>query len=301
MAADRSPPGPDQPAGELLQRRLVAQVAALRRHETAARTGDADGVHRARVACDRLRCALKTYRPLVDAALTGPVDAELGWLRGLLGEVRDAQVAHVRLRKLVVQQAPDPGTGAVLERLDLAYTERGRATSAALVAGLDSDRHEDLQASLSALVDDPPWSSVAGAPARAVLPGRVLRAWRQLDRQMEAVEAAPDRGEALHQVRRRAKRLRYAVETLEPAWGADARRLGRATAVLTAHLGEYQDTVVSRRDLLALAAVAEAAGEDPSVWLDLAEREAEGAAALDRHLPGVWAGLSRKRLRRWLR
>lgn len=301
MTGGAAPDAPGMAAGDVLQRRLTEQVAELRRRERLARSGDAESVHRARVACSRLRSALLTHGELVDAQVTVPVRLELGWLRGLLGEVRDAQVAHGRLRRLVEAQPATPETGAVLRRLDAAYDARGRAASAALAAALNGERHRDLDAVLVRLAEEPPWTPVAALPAREVLPAQVRRAWRRLEQRMRAVGAAADRDRALHQARREAKRLRYAAETLAPAWGEDARRLVAATTALTDVLGDRQDTVVSRRDLVVLADAATAAREDPSTWLLLEAREAEHAAELDRELPDVWAQLSRKRLRRWLR
>ena len=64
---------------------------------------------------------------------------------------------------------------------------------------------------------------------------------------------AEDRDAELHEVRKDAKRLRYAAEAVHTVWGKDAKRLAKAAKKLTSHLGERQDTVMSRPDLLEIA------------------------------------------------
>ena len=80
-----------------------------------------------------------------------------------------------------------------------------------------------------------------------------------------------DRGEltrtsALHDVRKAARRLRYAAETLAPVWGDEARELARAARALSEHLGDRQDLLLVRADLAAMADAAEAAGEPSRTW-----------------------------------
>ena len=118
---------------------------------------------------------------------------------------------------------------------------------------------------------------------------------------MASVDDAEDRDAELHEVRKDAKRLRYAAEAVHTVWGKDAKRLAKAAKRLTSHLGELQDTVMSRPDLLRIASTADAAGESSVTWGVLLVREEERAAELDHELPHLWAKVSRKKLRRWLR
>ncbi len=286
------------PARVLLHERLATQVRELEARESEVRTGSPEGVHKARVACRRLRAALATFRPLLDREVTDPVRDELRWLGGVLGGARDNHVVHARLGALLAELGQD---GPARERLDTVYDARGRIAQAAAEQALDSDRHRDLVASLDRLVDRTPWREEAHRPAAEVLPDLVARDWRRVRRGMRHVDDAPDRDHALHRVRKDAKRLRYAAETLEPVWGPDATRLVVAATALQEHLGERQDTVVSRADLRDLRAGAEAAGEDVAAYQRLHDREVERAVALDRDLPGVWGGLSSKDLVRGLR
>lgn len=289
-------------AGTVLHRRLAEQVARLRLRTGQAADDDPEGVHQARVACRRLRSALATFRPLLDREVTDPLREELRWLGRELGPARDTRVARERMTALVAEQPEEHLPGPVRRRLDRGYDERAAAARAAVDATLGTPRFRDLLADLDRLVAEPPWTDRADLPAAEVLPKRVRRDWKRLRRSMAAAEEAreQDRDEAMHRARKDAKRLRYAAETLKPVWGKDAARLARAAKRLTSHLGERQDTVLTRGDLLRMAAEAEQAGESCLGWGVLLAHEERNAADLDRDLPRVWKAASRKRLRRWL-
>jgi inorganic triphosphatase YgiF len=84
VLGDRLPPEarlgsakPGKPAARVVQRRLAKQVAELLRRDSQIRRGEDEGVHRARVACRRLRSALATFRPLLDREVTDPLRDEI--------------------------------------------------------------------------------------------------------------------------------------------------------------------------------------------------------------------------------
>jgi CHAD domain-containing protein len=126
----------------------------------------------------------------------------------------------------------------------------------------------------------------------------VRREWKRVRNGVRDAPAYDDH--AMHQVRKDAKRLRYAAETLAPVWGKDAQRLAKAAKRLTQHLGERQDTVVTREHLVRLAAVAAGEGEASFTWGRLHAREQRHAEELDARWDDVWQRASRKKLRRWL-
>ena len=308
VLGDRAPSAPslpevgvDLPAGRVLQRRLMRQLGELKRRDSEMRRHRDDGVHQARVACRRLRSALATYRPLVDREVTDPIRTEIKWLGRALADARDAKVVRDRLRAMVDAEPDDVVVGPVRRRLDTTFGERARAGWAQVDETLSSDRYFDLLTDLDRLVADPPWTEKAARPAEDVLPRRVRKDWRRLKRRMANLDEAEDRDAELHEVRKDAKRLRYAAEAVHTVWGKDAKRLAKAAKKLTSHLGELQDTVMSRPDLLRIASTADAAGESSVTWGVLLVREEERAAELDHELPHLWAKVSRKKLRRWLR
>ena len=74
-----------------------SRSAALIDVDPAVRVDLEDAVHKMRVATRRLRSALATYRRLLDTDVTEPIRAELKWLGGVLGSVRDAEVIRDHL------------------------------------------------------------------------------------------------------------------------------------------------------------------------------------------------------------
>jgi CHAD domain-containing protein len=126
----------------------------------------------------------------------------------------------------------------------------------------------------------------------------VRRPWKRLRNAVRALpELPPD--PALHAVRIKAKRARYAAEVMEPAFGRPARDFAKALTRVQDVLGEHQDAVVAGRWLRATAltmtdpAAVYAAGELGAV--ERAAAEASRAA-----WPEAWRAASRTGLRRWL-
>lgn len=298
-------PGRGRPAQRVLHAWIAEQVAEIARRDYEIRRGDdgvGTGVHKARVACRRLRGALATYRPLVDREVTDPIRAELRWLAHTLGPVRDLDVAHERLRALVEEEPAGCVVGPVRRRLGSTYGVRRREALAAAGEALESDRYYALRDALDRLVAAPPWTETAWSDAREVLPKRVRREYRRVRGRVETAtgSAGPERDEAMHAARRAAKRLRYAAEALEPVWGSDAKRLAKAAKTFASRLGTRQDAVVAGEDLLVLARAADAAGESTFTYGRLHAQEQGVGEKVDDALEQLWAQLSRKKLRRWL-
>lgn len=305
-------PGKERPARLVLHAWIAEQVAELARRDVEIRRGGSEGgedsdegIHKARVACRRLRGALATYRPLVDREVTDPIRVELRWLAHALGPARDLAVAHARLRELVEAEPDELVVGPVLGRLDGTYGARQRAALTAATEALSSERYYALRETLDRLVAAPPWTEDADVDAREVLRGRVGKEDKRLRRRTKTARALSgsdrdQRDEAMHAARRAAKRLRYAAETLEPVWGSDAKKLAKAAKGFASTLGTRQDAVVAGDDLLALAREAEAAGESTFTYGRLHERQQTVADRVDKELDALWARVSRKKLRRWL-
>jgi CHAD domain-containing protein len=131
-----------------------------------------------------------------------------------------------------------------------------------------------------------------------VLRGLVRAPWRHLWR---AVDELPDDppDPALHEVRIRAKRVRYAAEAVEPVFGRDARRFVERVTELQDVLGEHQDAVVAGQWLREAASssgdldVAFAGGM-------LAAIEHRAALASRGEWSAAWHAASRRKLRDWL-
>ncbi|WP_188300495.1 CHAD domain-containing protein, partial [Streptomyces sp. CBMA156] len=88
---------PETTVGQVLLARIEAQAVVLAELDDAVRADEPDAVHRMRVACRRLRSALRTFRRLFTAGATDDLAAELRWLATALGGARDREVLAARL------------------------------------------------------------------------------------------------------------------------------------------------------------------------------------------------------------
>jgi CHAD domain-containing protein len=268
-------------AGDVVQAQLVAQVEALRDDVAAVRRGEPEAVHRARIDCRRLRAALATFRPLLDRAVTDPLRDELRWLAGSLSGPRDQRVVGELLLGMLAAEPLELVAGPVSSRMRHAYAGEIAVT-------LDWDRYGALHDALHRVAAEPPWTEKAEAPADKTIRARVRKELARVQERYDALAGADQPDEALHELRKAAKRLRYAAETWAPVGGKDAKRARKAARLLTSHLGERQDTVMTRRHLVALARAADAAGEPTFTYGRLHERETRRATDLDEGLPDVW-------------
>jgi CHAD domain-containing protein len=291
-------------AGAVLLAHLQEQVDRLVLRDRGARTNEPDAVHQMRVATRRLRSALATYRPLLDQTRTDPLRAELKWLGQVLGQARDSEVLRWRLRDLLAAQPVELVLGPVGARVDLELQNRHETAHADLGAALDTKRYFRLLDALDDLVANAPLTARAGKPARKQLPALVGHAAGRVDRDARAVADAPTpeaREHRLHEVRKSAKRARYAAESVAPVVGKPARGLAEQMTALQEVLGEHQDSVAAQSLLLELAAAAYLSGENGfSYGLLHAEERARANEARRAYGPALKKASTTK-TRRWTR
>ena len=277
------------PVARVLGARLREQHDALLRAHVELRRGHEHGVHAARVALRRLRSALATYRPALSAEPTHRLRDELGWLSRALGAARDRHV--VRERLVALAESETEIAGPVLERIRSASWTSESETSVAEVLG--SQRHVDLLGMLDGFVAEPPWTERADRAAGPFLRRRVATEWERLAARVALVsgsEPGTASDEDLHEIRKAAKRLRYALETAELVWPRKPKGLRKRVRKLTELLGERQDTVVTRAALLELAAEADAAGEPTFTHGRLDRIEELHAVVLEERFHRAWSG-----------
>jgi CHAD domain-containing protein len=303
QAGDRSRPTRRSRAGEVVGAHIREQVQRMVEHDPRVRLDEPDAVHQMRVASRQLRSVLGAYHPLFDREVTDPIRDELKWLAGVLGAARDAEVMHERLRALVAAEPDDLVLGPVLARIDGELSARYRDAHTEVIEALDGERYLVLLRALDALVDAPPLADAARGKAADVIPRRVQRTWVRVRDAAAAAEAAePEhRDEALHEVRKAAKRARYASEAVTAVFGSDATAFAAKMKAVQGVLGDQHDSVVTRAELLAMAGRAFLAGENGFTFGRLhAHEEAEGEELAGTYA-GVWSGAARKKYRRWLR
>ena len=282
VPASREPA--DTTAVEVVRAWVARDVERLLAAETGVRLGDDEAVHDARVAVRRLRATLGVFRPVVDRALTEPVRDELQEVGRVLGAARDPHVEQTALVGRLVDEPVELVLGPVERRV---VDDRSAARDAALaraVALLDSPEHLRLLATLDAWAAALPRGPRADDDAEDVLPRRVARTWRALERRAEEAErAAGDaRDAARHEVRKAARRARYAATTAALVVGRPARRSASRAHDVQDVLGRQQDTVVRRETLRRLGVQAHLDGDNAFTFGRLHALEQAAAESAER-------------------
>jgi CHAD domain-containing protein len=211
---------------------------------------------------------------------------------------------HERLRKVVAEEPPELVLGPVARRIDAELEGRYRQAHDRVLAELDDKRYFRLLDQLDALVTDPPLVGDASKAAGKVLPRHVKRAWkrvRRYARQADAASSAEQRDELLHEVRKAAKRARYAGESVSVVFGSDATDFAAAFENLQEVLGEHQDSVVTRDVLRRMGVQAHLDGENGFTFGRLHGLEQRRGDESRERYAAAWQAASDKALRRWLR
>jgi CHAD domain-containing protein len=279
---------------------LREQRDALLAYDPAVRRDLPDSVHQMRVATRRLRSAFRSYRKIIDRAVTDPIGEELKWLAAELGVARDQEVLTERLKSRI-DAVPRPLLlGPVRGRLRVWTVAHGSGSRRRAVAVLDSKRYLALLDSLDALLADPPLLKAARGAAARIIPKAILKDYDRLAARVDhALElpAGEARDLAMHDARKAAKRARYAGEAATPALGKVAKKFAKRMKAVQTVLGDHQDSVVAREALRNLAIQAHAAGESAFTWGLLYGQEQAQAAERERELPEVWRKASDPDLR----
>lgn len=290
-------------SGDVLGVYFEAQRNALLQHDFPARHDEPDGVHKMRVATRRLRSALSTFRPVLEHRVTDPVRDELTWLGGRLGAARDAEVLRDRVLSGLRDDPHGSATGSVSDRIAIELHADHRVAHDRLSRTLRSRRYFELLDRLDTMIAELPLTARAEQPAGTVLTGLVRRSYRRLHRLVMIGPAAFD-GAGLdpwfHEIRKASKRLRYAAEALQPAFGEPARAMAGAAEHLQGILGEHQDSVVAR-EVLHDIGIRVQDHRDSSATIELLHaREQARANETAAAFTAAWDAVTDQRLRTWL-
>ena len=306
-AAPKTPAGPSRKelacgsATQAALAHLSSQVEELHTQDARLRTGGPGSVHKLRIAARRLRSALKTYGPVLDPDLADRLTEELRWLGASLADARDAQVLRERLHELVASQPVELVLGPVTTRIDDELREAERDGVEQALGALESGRYLRLLDALDELVQPAAFTSAGTAPAAEVLPRLLRRDGKRLRRAVKAVgraETEHERDLALHEARKKAKRLRYAAESAVPVLKKRSKRLAAEVKKVQQALGSHQDSVMSRRVLREYGVRAYLSGENGFTFGRLHALEEARAEAARREFAAAWHDVPRKTLRR---
>ena len=212
------------------------------------RSGDAEALHQTRVGVRRLRAALSAFRQILPPDALARWKGEAKWLAGELDTARELDT----FIDLAADSTDAQGTGvpflaALGERLVLART----AAYGDAVEALGSQRFAALPIDFAEWLDAPQWPR--DGHAKSVRHGQcdasivAARALKRMHRQLRKAGKHLDRLDPTerHQVRIKAKRLRYAAEFFGKTFGKSAHKrhekLVTSLDALLAALGELND------------------------------------------------------------
>jgi CHAD domain-containing protein len=269
---------PPRTVADLVAAACDHAVQRLLLHDPALRlTGDVEAVHQARVATRRLRSDLRSLRPFLDRDTARGLRAELAWLAGVLGAVRDLDVIAARI-DFGIAGLDEPAPSARQLLTAMLAAERAPALDE-VRAALTSPRYLALVAAVRRAAEEPPLAADVdpGLPAKPAAKVVTARSWRGVRRVGRPLRSGAHE-QQLHELRKLAKQARYAHELVAPLSGTRSATRRQHIEAMQDVLGELQDTVITRAWLR--RAVAGCPPDVAFVAGRLHEREAGRAAEL---------------------
>jgi CHAD domain-containing protein len=240
----------DEAAGQVLMR--LADIADQNVPGTLADL-DTEFLHDLRVSVRRARSVLREMRGVFPPAERAHLRTELRWVQALTGPVRDLDVQLLEWRELTALLSDErrADVGPLHDLLSRRRTVELRA----LERGLQSRRFADAMNEWRALAglgpaptSAPEWP-LAGVAIEAAAGDRIRSVHRRMVRDGSAIDdASPP--EALHDLRKRGKELRYLLELFGSLFPQPVvKPMVSALKALQDVLGRFQDCAV-QADLL---------------------------------------------------
>jgi CHAD domain-containing protein len=260
--ADESEAGPADP----VHRAVAEQVEQLLVWDRAVREDVYDSVHQMRVTTRKLRSLLQASPEAFGISDDAWVLDELRELASVLGVARDAEVLAERYERALDELPKELVRGRVRERLVDGAKRRYKAGLRRSLAAMRSERYFRLLDALDWVVAAEPSPTESGEEHPPVT---IDAAYKKVRKAAKEAADTPDehQDEALHRIRKRAKRLRYTAA----ATGKD--KVSSRAKTIQSLLGDHQDSVVSREHLRKQADEALAASEDTFAYGILYQQE----------------------------
>jgi CHAD domain-containing protein len=264
---------------------LVALSAELAEQLVAVETGGDDAVHQARTRVRRLRSVLSVYRRAFRPVEAKRMRERLRELGSVLGGTRDLEVRADDLENLLAAQSAPDVVDAVL---GFSQEARGEydASLVSLLGHLRSRAHRTLLADLQVFAAEPPLRGRGRKHPERVATAGLEKARRRVS------DGKRDTLEQLHDLRKSARRLRYAAEAMSDTFGREAVRTAAAAEAVQDALGDHRDLVLLGRHLRAQASETElSASATAGVARLAADCDTEADARLE-NLPALVAAVA---------
>jgi CHAD domain-containing protein len=202
---------------------------------------DTEFLHDLRVSIRRARSVLRELKDVHEPRARQKLRDELKWAQQLTGPVRDLDVQLLEWSELVVLLPPE--RAAELDPLRQLLAGRRSAELAKLRRGLRSKRFAAALEAWRTLPADPDGANAA-RPIEAVAGERIRRVYRRMVRDGSAIDDTSP-AEALHDLRKRGKELRYLLELFgSPFPKSVVKPMVSTLKDLQEVLGRFQDRAV---------------------------------------------------------
>lgn len=266
-------PAETQPPADPVHRAVAEQVEELLLWDRAVRADADDAVHQMRVTTRKIRSLLSDSHESFGLEDGAWIIDELRELAGVLGVARDAEVLGERYQRALDELPVELVRGPIRERLIEGARRRYQTGLRRSLTAMRTQRYFRLLDALEALVAESPTTTGGDHPESVTIDAafkRVRKAAKNAARASEDDQASEqEKDEALHKIRKRAKRLRYTAA----ATGAD--QVSLKAKDIQSLLGDHQDSVVSREHLVHQVQAAHAAGEDTFTYGLLFQQESD--------------------------
>jgi len=300
---DRLRPG--APVVSLVYACLSEQFGAVLHHEPGAWEGlDPEGVHQMRVATRKIREAFRLFRDFLPPRSLAALNREFRWLACALGNVRDLDVYLLDFEAYTAAISPREASHLSAYRAELAGQRDAAREN--LLRALRSKRYERLTSRFRGFLARGPSAAALRSgdtptireSARKLVRRRLRRVLRDGGR--IGRDSPP---EALHDLRIRCKRLRYAYEFFQPVYGKRLAKPIRAVKKLQDVLGTHQDACVASERLRTYADIVPSDKKTRRLLLALGQLisgQEQEAAAQRKRFRKVWPRFASKPVRKTL-
>ena len=197
-------------------------------------------VHDARVALRRVRSHLRTFESVFTKGWADELRSDLKWFADELSHLRDLDVMTARIASL-------PGKRVTFAERSAAYSVLTARRSNELERLLDLrfDPHHRLAVvRLEAVVNGLPLARRGDLDVATALPELLQRPYDELRETARRFARTPS-DRRVHQLRIRAKELRYAAELAASVFGAPAQRVAKAAERIQTNIGDGRDALVA--------------------------------------------------------
>lgn len=260
--------------------------------------GDADAVHRLRVATRRTRAALDAFEDLLPRRRAAWFKRQLAEIRRTAGDARDLDILAERLTVKPGAVAPPESSAAAARSRLVAMLARQRDLSREPIR----DLRERLAAAGWEARSHDMVSRIRRGGKPASLADYARRRFKPLaDRFFEKAGHRLRDDDDVHRLRIAGKKFRYALEIFSPALPKPAlSRCQKELARLQETLGEFTDHA-SAADRFRRLSRAGGPGLDRTTLDELSRRESRLATTARKAFVKWWDGRRRRQLRRSIR